>query len=510
MRKWLPLITVCLGTFMLLIDATIVNVALPDVARDLKTSFGSLQWVVNAYALVMASLVLGAGSVADLVGHRRSYVAGLLLFAGSSLVCGLAGDAGTLIAARTVQGIGAAAMLATTFALLNSHYRDPRERGTAYGLWGAVAGASGAVGPIIGGALTEAATWRWVFFVNLPVSVLAVALCLLVLKDAHEPFDGRVDLLGLASFTAAAASLVYGLIRSNSHGWSSPASWGWLLAAPVLLAAFVAVERRVPQPMLDLGLLRRRTFTGVLLGGLLLFVAAFGALTYVSIWLQSVLGLSPVQAGLVLLPMSAASFGASALLGRALHRLAPGRVIAIGLGLTGSGGLLSAALLHGSASWPAVVPGLILVGCGVGLTTPTLSSAATAAVPPQRGGMAGGALNAAQELGFTLGTAVLGSIFAARAAALLDGHGVRRAAEVSRALSGGQRDALLSAAPAAARPALDHALHLAALGGTQWIALTSGAVGLLGAGILIALRRHDGDDPARTPQRPPARLHEIA
>lgn len=507
MRRWLPLVTVCLGTFMLLIDATIVNVALPDVARDLKTSFGSLQWVVNAYALVMASLVLGAGSIADLVGHRRAYVAGLGLFAGSSLVCGLATNAPTLIAARAVQGIGAAAMLATTFALLNSNYHDPRDRGTAYGLWGAVAGASGAVGPIIGGALTEAASWRWVFFVNLPVSVLAVALCLVILDDVHEPYAGRVDLGGLATFTAAAASLTYGLIRANGHGWSSPASWAWLIAAPAFLAAFVAVELRSDHAMLDLGLLRRRSFVGVLVGGMLLFAAAFGALTYVSIWLQSVLGLSPVQAGLVLLPMSAASFGASALVGRVLRHLTPERVLATGLALAGAGGLLGAALLHGAASWPAVIPGLVLVGLGVGLTTPTLSSAAMSAVPAQRGGMAGGTLNTAQELGFTLGTATLGSVFAARAAHLLNGHRVGSATEVSRGLAGGQRDALLSTAPASARPSLDHALHVAALGGMQWIALTSGAVGLLAAAwVLVALRRGGDATPSGRPaevSRPP-------
>src|SRR4051812_35764973 len=185
MRKWLPLVTVCLGTFMLLIDVTIVNVALPDMAKDLNTSFGSLQWVVDAYALTLAALVLGTGSIADLVGHRRAYVAGLGLFAVSSLVCGISPNSGLLVAARAVQGVGAAAMFATTFALLNSNYRG-RDRGMAYGMWGAVSGASAAVGPIIGGLLTEGISWRWIFFVNLPVSVIAIALCVRVLTDAHE------------------------------------------------------------------------------------------------------------------------------------------------------------------------------------------------------------------------------------------------------------------------------------------------------------------------------------
>src|SRR3954463_7339101 len=196
MRKWLPLITVCLGTFMLLIDVTIVNVALPDMAKDLETSFGSLQWVVDAYALTLAALVLGTGSIADLVGHRRAYVAGLALFAVSSLACGLAPGSGTLIAAPAGHGAGAAAMVPTTFALLNSNYSG-RDRGTAYGLWGAVAGASAAIGPILGGLLTEGLSWRWIFFVTLPVSVIAVALCVRVLHDANAPHRGRVDVAGI-------------------------------------------------------------------------------------------------------------------------------------------------------------------------------------------------------------------------------------------------------------------------------------------------------------------------
>ncbi|HUR76150.1 MAG TPA: MFS transporter, partial [Sporichthya sp.] len=182
MRKWLPLLTVCLGTFMLLIDVTIVNVALPDMVGDFNASFTSLQWVVDAYALTLAALVLGTGSIADLVGHRLAYVWGLALFAASSLACGLAPNVEVLIAARTVQGLGAAAMFATTFALLNSSYAG-RDRGTAYGMWGAVAGAAAAVGPIIGGVLTEAASWRWIFFVNIPISAAAIALCLTRLKD---------------------------------------------------------------------------------------------------------------------------------------------------------------------------------------------------------------------------------------------------------------------------------------------------------------------------------------
>jgi EmrB/QacA subfamily drug resistance transporter len=488
MRKWLPLVTVCLGTFMLLIDVTIVNVALPDMAKDLKTSFGSLQWVVDAYALTLAALVLGTGSIADLVGHRRAYIAGLAVFAVASFACGIAPGSGTLVAARAVQGVGAAAMFATTFALLNSNYTG-RDRGTAYGMWGAVAGASAAVGPIIGGLLTEAASWRWIFFVNLPVSVLAIVLCVAVLKDVHAPVRGRVDIVGMVTFTAAAGALTYGLIRANEYGWSPPATWLWLVAAPILLAAFVVVERRTAAPMLDLALLRNRSFVGVLLAGFVLTFAAFASFTYTSIWLQSVLGLSPIQAGLTGLPLSLAAFAVSAGIGRFLHGSRPGPIIGGGMIFIGIGGLVGGLLVHGDASWPALMPGFLLIGIGVGLATPTLSSAAMSAVAIERGGMAAGAVNTARQLGFAFGIAALGSVFATRAEHILSDHGVPAADRAARALAGGQAPVLLRTAPDGARGALDSALHAASVGGVQWTFLISGIAGVLaGLAVLVLIR----------------------
>jgi MFS family permease len=285
------------------------------MVRDLDTSFGALQWVVNAYALALGALVLGAGSIADLVGHRRVYVAGLVTFAAASLACGLAPETGVLIAARTVQGLGAAAMFATTFALLNSAYGG-RDRGTAYGIWGAVSGASAAVGPIVGGLLTDGASWRWIFFVNLPISAVALAVCLTFLTDPHRTGPGRVDIGGMASFTAAAGVAIYALIRANGAGWSDPGVWGLLGLAAVLLAVFALVEARSRHAMFDLALLANRSFVGVLLAGLLLTFAAFATFTYTSIWLQSVLGLSAIGAGLTGLPMSVTAFVVSAVRGR--------------------------------------------------------------------------------------------------------------------------------------------------------------------------------------------------
>ncbi|MEO9138494.1 MAG: DHA2 family efflux MFS transporter permease subunit [Jatrophihabitans sp.] len=488
MRKWLPLFTVCLGTFMLLIDVTIVNVALPDMASDLKTTFGSLQWVVDAYALVLAALVLGTGSIADMIGHRRAYVAGLALFAASSFACGIAPNADLLIAARAVQGLGAAAMFATTFALLNSNYSG-RDRGTAYGMWGAVAGASAAVGPILGGLLTEGASWRWIFFVNLPVSVLAIALCLTTLKDVTETVLARVDIGGIAAFSAAAAALTFGLIQANENGWSEISSWGWIVATPLLLVVFVMIELRTAAPMLDLSLLRNRSFVGILIAALVLSLAAFASFTYISIWLQSVLGLSPIEAGLTGLPLSLASFVVSAMIGRILVGSNPGPIIGGGLLLIGAGDLIGGALLHGGATWPALIPGFLVVGVGVGMATPSLSSAAMSAVPMQRGGMASGAVNTARQLGFALGIAALGSVFAARASHVLGERGVGGAAEQARVLAGGQAKALLAQAPRGTREQLDNALHAAAVQGVQWAFLVSGVAALLSGLVVLYLIR---------------------
>jgi EmrB/QacA subfamily drug resistance transporter len=446
MRKWWPLITVCLGTFMLLVDVTIVNVALPDMAVDLGTSFSSLQWVVDAYALALAALLMGIGAIADIQGHRRVYIAGLTLFAVSSMACGLAADAGLLIAARAVQGIGGAAMFATTFALLNSSYQG-RDRGTAYGIWGAVSGASAAVGPIVGGLLTQGLSWRWIFFVNVPISVAAVALSLVVLAGGRPPARLRLDLPGMATFTVAAAALTFAMIRAGDDGWGSATVLGLLALGVAALAVFVVIERRSDHPLLDLALFRNRTFVGVMVAALLLNFAAFAFLTYTSIWLQSLIGLSPIEAGLTGLPLSISSIIVSASIGRFLNRAAPGPIIGGGLLLIGAGALLCAAFVGPGSSWPALVAGFAVIGLGVGLATPTLSSTAMGAVPPQRGGMAAGAVNTARQLGFAFGIALLGSVFASRAAGSLDGGGVPGASGVANALAGGQARTVLAAAP---------------------------------------------------------------
>src|ERR1700709_1473444 len=336
-RKWLPLVAICTGTFMLLIDITIVNVALPDVATDLGTTFGQLQWVVDIYALALAALVLGAGSLADLFGRRKLYLIGLVLFALASLASGLAPDAGFLIVARGLQGIGGAIMFATTIALINTSY-EGRDRGAAFGVWGATVGASAALGPILGGVLTEL-SWRWIFFVNLPVSVLAVALTLAAGHEARQPDAPRPDIPGIALFTVGAGGVVFGLVRAASDGWGATDAWGPIAGGLVVLAIWVAVELRRPAPMLDVRLFGSRSFTGIMIGALVLNGAAFAELIYTSLWLQSIGGLSPLQAGCVFIPLSALSFGVAAGAGRILQTKPPRFVLGGGLLLIGGGGL---------------------------------------------------------------------------------------------------------------------------------------------------------------------------
>jgi EmrB/QacA subfamily drug resistance transporter len=486
MRTWLPLVAICTGTFMLLIDVTIVNVALPDMATDLQTSFGQLQWVVDVYALALAALVLGAGSLADLFGRRKLYLIGLVLFALASLASGLAPDAGWLIAARGLQGLGGAIMFATTIALINTSY-DGRDRGTAFGVWGAVVGASAALGPILGGALTEL-SWRWIFFVNLPVSVLAVVLTLVAVQEARQPHAPRPDLPGIALFTLGAGGVVFGLVRAAAEGWGQPDAWGPIVGGLVVLAAWVLLELRVSAPMLDVRLFTARSFTGIMLGAMLLNAAAFALLLYTSLWLQSIGGLSPLQAGCVFIPLSALSFGVAAGAGRALQDRPPRLVLAGGLLLVGIGGLLLA-LVDADSTWRVLVAGLAVLGAGVGMANPTLASAALATVPRERSGMASGAVNTFRQLGFALGVAVLGSVFTAQATSVLRDGGAPDPAGTASALTAGQAGQLIGSAPAPDRAGVADLLAGAYAGGLRDVFLVSGAAGLVGAVLVLWLVR---------------------
>lgn len=409
MKKWLPLFAACLGTLMLLIDVTIVNVALPDIAGDLNAGLSSLQWVVDGYALALAALLLVLGSLADRVGAKRAYLAGLVLFALASLGCGIADTSSNLIAGRVLQGIGGAAMFATTLSLLHSTYTG-RDRGIAFGVWGAVSGAAAGIGVVLGGVLTEALSWRWIFFVNLPIAVLAIVLTASVFPASVRRADRAVDVPGMLAFATAATALTYGVIRGGEHGWSDGRAVLALLVGAVAVAVFVVVESRSAAPMFPLVLLRNRDFGATLLGASGQTFAAFASTPLVSLWLQQQLRMTPLHAGLALLPMAATAFLVAGVFGRFMHDAPPKWTIGAGLVVVGVGtGLLT--VIDAGSSWPALVPGLVVIGAGIGINAPALVSVGMAAVPPQQGGTAAGAVNTARQLGLALGVAVLGTVF---------------------------------------------------------------------------------------------------
>lgn len=491
---WLPLVAVCLGTFMLLVDVTIVNVALPDMALDLGASFAGLQWVVDVYALALAALLMLVGSLSDIVGRRRSYLTGLGVFTVASLACGFAPNETTLILARAVQGIGAAAMFATTIALLNTAYAG-RDRSIAFGMWGATSGAAAAAGPIVGGLLTQGLSWRWIFFVNVPIGIATILLARRTLAESRLDHRPRIDWSGGAAFTLAVGALVFALVRVVDEGWTSAATLLPLALAAVALAAFVAIELRSREPMLDLSLLRRPSFSGILVGSVVFSASAFGTLVCLSIWLQTVLELSPISAGLVTLPLSGLAFVVAAAGGRLLHGVSPRWVIGTGLVLIGVGDLMMSGL-GGDSGWVSVLPGLAVIGLGVGLTGPVLVATAMASVPKERGGMAAGAINTGRQLGLAVGIAVLGSIFSTRVASLLTGG---PADGLGHAVSSGGSQGVLDQTSGAAQAALDASIRDAAGGALGTVFLVAGAIGVLGGLLVFTLLREPAEEREAAP-----------
>ncbi|MFE3411425.1 MFS transporter [Streptomyces mirabilis] len=473
MRNWGPLTAVCLGTFMLLLDVTIAVVALPDMARALHASLSDLQWVIDGYALALAALLLGVGAAADILGRRRVHVAGVVLFAVASLLCGLASGPGMLVAARGLQGVGAAAMFATTLPLLGSVYQG-RQRSTALGVWGAVSGGAAAVGPVLGGLLTEGPGWRWIFFVNLPVSVASVWLTLRVVPESRGPRGMRIDWAGTVAFACFAGATTYGVVRAGADGWTSGAVTGSFGTAALALVAFVLVERRVAHPLLDLSLLRKPAFVGVMAGALAFNGVAFGVIPYLSIWMQTVLGMSPVRGGLTLLPLTGATMVVAILAGKLLHGVPARLTIGGGLLLVGSGAFCQAVLDAGT-SWTVLVSGLVLVGIGTGFVSPAIAGAALAAVPPERAGMAGGAVNTVRQLGYALGVAVFGTVLTSRMQDTLS-H------DAAHTLAGGGAGALRG-------PLSEHALRAAFASGLDSASVAAGVTGMVAGALVLVLVR---------------------
>jgi EmrB/QacA subfamily drug resistance transporter len=408
-RRWWTLGAVCVATFMLLLDITIVNVALPDIAKDLHSSFADLQWVIDAYALSLAALLLTAGSLADLLGRRLVFACGLAIFTTASLLCALASSPLFLELARALQGVGAAAMFATSLALLAATFQGP-ERGTAFGVWGATTGAAVAVGPLVGGLLTESVGWQSIFLINVPIGIGAVAVTLTRVAESRDPDAAGVDWAGLVTFSSGLFLLIFALVRGNPEGWGSPLIVSFLVGAFVLLCAFVVVERRQARPMFDLTLLRKPAFAGASIAAFALSASLFSMFLYMTLYLQNALGYSPLQAGLRFLPVTLLSFFVAPIAGKLSARFPVRLMIGIGLGLVGIG-LLLMAHLDASSSWTALLPGFLFAGVGVGLINPPLASTAVGVVPPARAGMGSGINSTFRQIGIATGIAGLGALF---------------------------------------------------------------------------------------------------
>jgi EmrB/QacA subfamily drug resistance transporter len=410
-RKWWTLVAVSFGLFMIMLDNTVVNVALPSIREDLGISISELEWVVNAYALTFGVLLLSGGKLADLLGRRRIFVIGLIVFTAASLWCGLAGSAGSLIAARSVQGVGAALLNPATLSIITATF-PPRQRGTAIGIWAGVSALSLAIGPMVGGILTERVGWNWIFFINIPVGVLAIVAARVFIDETRDTSrEQRLDLPGLVTSALGLFALTYGLIETNSHSWSSARVLGLLAIAALSLGAFVLLESRQRLPMLDLSLFRNRTFAGANAAMALVGVAMFGVFFFNSIFIQSILGDSAIQTGATFLPMTVLIILVAPFAGRLSDRLGPRWLMGAGMTLLTVSLLLFGTLDETSTFW-AILPGLVVGGIGMGLTMAPTTAAAMGSVPVDKAGVGSAVINAMRQVGGSLGIAVMGTLVA--------------------------------------------------------------------------------------------------
>ncbi len=424
-KKWWTLGAVSVGLFMIMLDNTVVNVALPSMRRSLHMSLSELEWVVAGYALTFAAFMLIGGKLADFLGRRLVFIIGLAVFTGASLACGLAPNGGFLIGARIVQGLGGALMNPATLSIIAATFA-PRERGRAIGIWAGVSAMALAIGPLVGGLLTEHVNWNWIFFINVPVGLLGLlAIPVFIDESRDTTSEQRLDAPGLATSALGLFSLTYAFIEANSFGWGSPRIIGAFAVAAASLVAFVLLERHQRAPMLDLSLFRNRTFGGANAAMLFVGLAMFGTFFYVSLYMQNVLGYSPVQAGASFLPMTILVILIAPRAGALTDRV--GSRWLVGTGMT----LLAVMLFYystlgGNESFWALLPGLLLGGFGMGLTMTPVTAAAMSAVSVDKAGVGSAVLNSARQVGGSLGIAVMGSIVAAASDFLTGFHDALR------------------------------------------------------------------------------------
>ncbi len=410
-RKWWTLVAVAVGLFMIMLDNTVVNVALPSIRKELGISISELEWVVNAYALTFGVLLLSGGKLADLLGRRRIFIAGLVIFTLASLWCGLAGGAGSLIAARTVQGVGAALMNPATLSIITATF-PPRQRGTAIGIWAGVSALALAIGPLVGGLLTQKINWSWIFFVNIPVGVVGVIAARLFIDESRDTsHEQRLDLPGLLSSAIGLFALTYGLIETNDHAWTSARVLTLFAIAAAALVIFVLLELHQRIPMLDLSLFRDPAFSGANAVMFLIGLAMFGIFFYNSLFLQNVLGYGAIKTGATFLPMTVLIILVAPVAGRISDRVGPRWLMGSGMTLL-AGSLLIFGTLDASSSFWNILPGLLVGGFGMAITMAPTTSAAMGSVPVDKAGVGSAVINSMRQVGGSLGIAIMGALVA--------------------------------------------------------------------------------------------------
>jgi EmrB/QacA subfamily drug resistance transporter len=410
-RKWWTLAAVAFGLFMIMLDNTVVNVALPAIERDLHISISELEWIVTAYALTFAALLITGGKLADLVGRRKIFVVGLLVFSLSSLACGLAPSAGFLIGARAVQGVGAALMNPATLSIITATF-PPRQRGTAIGIWAGVSALALAIGPLVGGLIVDNIGWNWIFFVNVPVGALGIVVSQFFIDESRDTSaEQSVDVPGLLTSGGGLFALSYALIEGNSKGWSSPEILSLFVAAAVLLVGFVVLESRQRLPMLDLSLFRIPSFVGANVVALLVSLAMFGVFFFVSLYVQNILGYSPTKAGAIFLPMTLLIILIAPIAGRLSDRIGGRWLMSGGMTILGISLLLYQRVGVHSTFW-TLLPAMVLGGIGMAMTMSPMTSVAMGSVPVDKAGVGSGVLNSFRQVGGSFGIAVMGAILA--------------------------------------------------------------------------------------------------
>jgi EmrB/QacA subfamily drug resistance transporter len=498
--KYVTLGILCFALFMVMLDSTVVNLALPTIQAKLGAGLSGLQWIVDAYVLLLASLLLTGGTLGDMFGRRLAFVGGIAVFTLGSLACALAPTTGVLIGARAFQGVGAAVMMPSTLSILTNTFPDPRERAQAIGIWAGVSGLALAIGPVIGGGMVDALGWQSIFYINIPVGIVAVLLAFRFVPESSDRAGRSLDLPGQALAIAGLATLTYACIEAENYGWGSARIVTCFVVAAIALSAFAFVEMRGRSPMLQLQFFRNRTFTGSNLVGLVISFGFFGVVFFLSLFMQQVQGYTPTEAGVRQLPTTLGVMAAAILSGRIVSRIGSRLPIALGLIINGSG-LLLMTTVQADTPYSHWWYFMMLTGVGVGLVMSPMTAAIMGSVPPARAGMASAISNTLRQIGSVFGIAVLGTVVTNRFTHLLDA--ALRALELPPYVIGrveaiaGQGGGAAAGASASAPPGIDVAAIKTAVGVSFTSAMhtalwISGILVLIGAPIALALIRRPG------------------